>query len=105
MATIGAGIIVNGRLSGDEVVTVYGRVEGTVSLSNHLIVEVGGLVVADVDVQSLAIRGEVSGNIVVHDIVTLHDGCLVTGNLRAPRVIIEEGARFKGNIEMDVELG
>ena len=102
MATIGAGITVNGRISGDEEVAVFGRVEGTVSLSDRLRVEEGGVVVADVDAQSLAVHGTLSGNIVVRDVITLHAGCAVTGNLRAPRIIIEEGARFKGNIDMDV---
>ena len=105
MATIGARIVVSGRLTGDEEVSVFGRVEGTVSLSNHLIVEVGGIVVADLEVQSLAIHGAMNGNVVAKDVVTLHSGCVVTGNLRAPRVIVEEGARFKGNIDMDVDLG
>lgn len=102
MATIGAGIVINGRISGEEEVAVFGRVEGTVTLSDLLRVEEGGVVIADIDTQSLAVRGSLSGNVVVRDVITLHAGCAVTGNLRAPRIIIEEGARFKGNIDMDV---
>lgn len=102
MATIGAGIVVNGRISGSETVAVFGRVEGTVSLTDVFRVEEGGVVVADVDVKSLIVRGALSGNVVAHEVITLQTGCAVTGNLRAPRIIIEEGARFKGNIDMDV---
>lgn len=102
MATIGAGIVVNGRISGEEVVSVFGRVEGTVSLTDQLRVEAGGVVVANVDAQSLAVFGSLSGEVVVREIITLHAGCAVTANLRAPRIVIEEGARFKGNIDMDV---
>ena len=105
MATIGAGIVVNGRLTGDEEVAVFGRIEGTITLSNRLVVEDGGVVVADIEAEAISIHGELNGNVVAKDVVTLHSGCIVTGNLRAPRVLIEEGARFKGNIDMDVDLG
>lgn len=102
--TIGPGISVNGRLSGSDDVVVFGAVEGTVSLETTLRVEEGGRVVADVDVASIAILGELNGEVVAREVIELKAGCLVTGNLRAPRVIIEEGARFKGNIDMDVQL-
>ena len=102
--TIGSGIVVNGRLSGDEDVSVLGRIEGSITLSSHLSIENSGHVVADVEVQSISVNGTFNGNIVASTTVTLYSGCAVTGNIRAPRIIIEEGARFKGNIDMDVEL-
>lgn len=102
--TIGAGIVVNGRLSGDEAVSVEGRIEGTVALDAHLSVEADGEVVADVEVVSITVEGRVEGNVVASDVITLSSGSAVVGNLRAPRVVIEEGARFKGNIDMDVQL-
>lgn len=102
--TIGAGIVVNGRLSGNDDVSVEGRIEGTVALDAHLHVDGDGEVVADVEVVSVTIDGRVEGNVVASDVITLNTGSAVVGNLRAPRVIIEEGARFKGNIDMDVKL-
>lgn len=102
--TIGPGIAVNGRLSGDGEVIVYGTVEGNVVLEQTLTVEEGGRVVADIDVASIIIRGEVEGEVVARERVELVEGCLVTGNLRAPRIVIAEGARFKGNIDMDVTV-
>lgn len=102
--TIGPGLKINGRLSGNDAVAVFGSVEGNVTLQSTLTVEDGGKVVADIDVDSLVIRGEVNGEVVARDSVQLLEGCLVTGNLRAPRIIIEEGARFQGNIDMDVQL-
>jgi len=104
MATIGAGIVVNGRIIGDEEVTVIGRVEGTIALSHNVVIEDAGTVVADLEVQAISVRGTLEGNVVARDVVTLHSGCTVTGNLRAPRVVIEEGARFKGNVDMDVDV-
>jgi cytoskeletal protein CcmA (bactofilin family) len=102
--TIGTGIVVNGRITGDEPVSIEGRVEGTIVLSNHVSVETSGTVVADVEADSITIQGSLNGNVVARDAITLVSGCAVTGNLRAPRIIIEEGARFKGNIEMDVDI-
>ncbi|MBA2661581.1 MAG: polymer-forming cytoskeletal protein [Bradymonadaceae bacterium] len=102
--TIGEGVSINGRLSGDDEVIVFGRIEGTITLNNHLLVEQGGQVVADVDAQMVSVRGELNGDVVAHQVVQLLAGCLVTGNIRAPRIIIEEGARFRGNIDMDVTL-
>lgn len=100
--TISAGVAINGRLSGDDEVIVFGSIEGTIALNNHLVVEEGGRVVADIDAQAVSVRGELNGEVVAHEVIQLLAGCMVTGNLRAPRVIIEEGARFKGNIDMDV---
>ncbi|MFU8804335.1 MAG: bactofilin family protein [Bradymonadaceae bacterium] len=102
--TIGPGVAVNGRVSGDDEVVVYGRVEGTITLNNHLMIEEGGQVVADIDARSVSIRGSFNGEVVAHEVVQLLAGSQVTGNLRAPRIIIEEGARFKGNVDMDVAL-
>ena len=51
------------------------------------------------------VRGKLNGDVVAHEVVTLEAGSVVTGNIRAPRIIIEEGARFKGNIDMDVQAG
>lgn len=101
---IGPGITVNGRLTGDADVSVEGRVEGTVSLNSHLAVAEDGTVVAEIDVDSVTVEGTVDGDIVAQETVRLEPGCNVTGNIRAPRVNIEEGASFKGNIDMDVDL-
>lgn len=102
--TIGHGITINGRLTGDEDVTVEGRVEGTVSLDSHLLVAEDGTVVAEIDVDSITVEGTLDGDIVASDTVRLAPGCNVTGNIRAPRINIEEGALFKGNIDMDVDM-
>lgn len=101
---IGPGIVVNGRITGDTTVEVSGRVEGAVSLQEELIVAADGVVVADVEANVVTVHGTLEGVVVARDTVRLMAGCAVTGNLRAPRVVIEEGARFKGNVDMDVEL-
>ena len=89
---------------GNEAITIQGTVEGTVALDAHLLVDEAGQVTADVEATSVTVRGQLHGELVVRDIITLEPGCQVTGNLRAPRIVIQEGARFRGNIDMDVEL-
>jgi cytoskeletal protein CcmA (bactofilin family) len=60
--------------------------------------------VAESTSNSATIEGTLDGDIVARDTVRLAPGCNVTGNIRAPRINIEEGAQFKGNIDMDVDL-
>jgi cytoskeletal protein CcmA (bactofilin family) len=91
-------------VTGDEEVTVEGRIEGTVALDSHLVVADEGTVVAEIDADSVTIEGTLDGDIVAQDTVRLRPGCNVTGNIRAPNINIEEGAMFKGNIDMDVEI-
>jgi cytoskeletal protein CcmA (bactofilin family) len=101
---IGQGININGRLTGDEDLVIEGRVEGNIALNNHLMVEQTGIVVADVEAVELTVRGTVSGNIAASQVVSIQADATVVGDVRAPRIIIEDGARFKGNIDMDVPL-
>lgn len=101
---IGKNITIRGNLSGGEDLVVEGRVEGTVNLSNHLTVESSGIVEADLDVEDLTVNGTVHGDIRASRSVAINASARVVGNIRAPRIIIEDGARFKGRVEMDVQL-
>jgi cytoskeletal protein CcmA (bactofilin family) len=101
---IGKNIQIRGKLSGAEDLVVEGRIEGTVALRNHLTIEQTGVVEADVDVRDLTVHGEMRGDIQAEGAVSVSNAAKVVGNIRAPRIILEDGARFKGSIEMDVEL-
>jgi cytoskeletal protein CcmA (bactofilin family) len=102
--TIGRGIIIRGRLEGSEELTIEGRVEGTISLKNHLTIESSGVVIADIEAENLTIKGELQGNVNTLEKVAINANAKVIGNLKAPRVIIEDGAHFKGSIEMEFEV-
>ncbi|QED26523.1 polymer-forming cytoskeletal protein [Microvenator marinus] len=102
MAMIGEGILIKGRISGSVDLTVAGNVEGQISLDSELTITESGQVVADVDAHRVHIHGHYSGNLVAQDLIHLNANAKVTGNLRAPRIVLDEGARFKGNIDMDV---
>src|SRR5208283_2220406 len=97
---IGPSILINGRLSGDEDLTVRGRVEGELALTRTLIVEPSGVVKANVSVKNAVVSGVVVGNIAATESVELtRDGRMV-GDIRSPRVIIVDGASFRGRVDM-----
>jgi cytoskeletal protein CcmA (bactofilin family) len=101
-AVIGPSIVIKGDLSGDEDVLVHGTIEGTVQLrNNNLTVGTEGSVKANVRAQVLNIEGTVDGDLMGDERIIIHQSGNVRGNLIAPRVIIEDGAKFKGSIDMD----
>lgn len=101
---IGKGIEIKGELKGEEDLVIEGRVEGNIALKKHLIVETSGVIVADVQTENITVRGEMNGNMVAGDKVEISATAKVIGDIKAPRIVIEDGARFRGNIEMEVEL-
>lgn len=101
-AVIGAGLVINGELSGDEDVIVAGRFEGKLSLpKNALIVSKGGHVQANVTANVVQIEGRVSGDIQGGEKVVITASGQMEGKIVAPRVILVDGAKFKGSIDMD----
>ena len=103
-ASIGPGTKVSGRVSGDGDLLVEGRVDGDVALHGHLTVGVGGTVAAPISVATLTVEGAVEGDVVATGAVTVRSGGTLRGNVRAEGIALEDGARFSGRIEMDVEL-
>jgi cytoskeletal protein CcmA (bactofilin family) len=101
---IGTKVVVKGNISGNQDLVVLGRVEGRIGIDTRLTVEEGGSVAADVDVAEATVKGELRGEVVASKAAVLHTSARMVGSLRAPRIVIEDGARFSGNIEMDVEL-
>lgn len=101
---IGPETAVRGALSGQEDLVIEGRVEGSVSLSGHLVVAESGDVEADVEIESIAVHGRVRGDISASRSITIERGAQVSGNVKAPRVIINDGAHFDGAVEMDIDL-
>jgi len=101
-AVIGPGIHINGDISGDENLLVEGHVEGKIQLKSHQ-VEIGqnGKVKADVSAKVIRISGEVRGDLNGGEKVIISKTGNVQGNIKAPRMTLEDGAIFKGSIDMD----
>lgn len=97
---IGESILINGNLNGDEDLTVRGRVEGTVTLTKTLVVEPTGVVKAEVQVKNCVIAGAVVGNVTASESVEITKEGRMIGDISAPRVIIVDGASFRGRIDM-----
>src|SRR5579871_1632512 len=97
---IGPSILINGKLTGDEDLTVRGRVEGELTLTKTLIVEPSGIIKADATVKNAIVSGAVVGNINASESVELTKEGRMVGDIRAPRVIIVDGASFRGRVDM-----
>jgi len=101
-ATIGPGITINGDISGEENLAIEGKVEGKINLPGHQ-VEVGkaGRVHADIVAKFIKVEGEVHGDIDGKEKVIIASTGNVRGNVSAPRVMLEDGAIFKGSIDIN----
>lgn len=101
-ALIGPAIKISGDITGDEDLVVEGAVEGTINLPGHtVIIGKSGVVSANISASTVRIDGRVRGDILGAVKVILSVDGLTQGNIKAPRVILEEGAQFKGSIDMD----
>jgi cytoskeletal protein CcmA (bactofilin family) len=101
-ATIGPSIFIKGDLSGEEDLVIEGRVEGKVDLKqNNVTIGKNGKVKADVFGRVVTIEGEVTGNVYAREQAILRQSGAIQGNIQAPRVILEDGSRFKGSIDME----
>ncbi len=101
-AMIGSTIIIKGDISGDENLVIEGKVEGKVDLgSKDVTIGQSGRVRANVTASVIKIEGEVNGDMTGEEKVVISKTGKVQGNIIAPRVTLEDGAKFKGSIDMD----
>lgn len=101
IARLGPRLRIKGEVTGTEDLRVEGVIEGLVSLESHRLT-VGGSahILADIVTREAVISGEVTGNISALDGIEIKKGGSVVGDLTAARIAIEDGARFKGSIDM-----
>ncbi len=99
---IGPSIKIKGEVTGDEDLVIKGSVEGTIDLSAHEVtVGDSGRVNADIKGKTVTVNGEVTGDITGGEMVIITKSGHVRGNIIAPRMTLEDGAVFKGSIDMD----
>jgi cytoskeletal protein CcmA (bactofilin family) len=100
-ALIGSSIKIEGNLSGGEDLFVEGRVKGKIDLNQHNVtIGTNGSIKADIHGRSIDVMGEVEGNLYGSEQIILRKSSKVRGNLFAARVSLEDGADFKGSIDM-----
>jgi len=103
-AVIGPSIQIEGTLRGQEDVFVEGEVTGTIQLQNHtLTIGTQGKIKADVYAHTVYVEGSMDGDLFGSEQVIVRKSAKVRGNITSPRVSLEDGAAFKGSIEMDPE--
>lgn len=100
-AFLGKGSEFEGRLTFREAVRIDGNFKGEIASTDTLIIGSDGVIKAEIEVGSAIISGNVEGNIRAKDKVELHPPARVYGNIKAPRLVILEGAIFEGNCQME----
>lgn len=101
-AIIGPSIVIKGELSGDEDILIAGEFEGSIDLPNQAVtVTESGQVRADVKANVVEIQGELHGDVDGVGKVLITKTGRMQGNIVSPRVILDDGAKFKGNIDMN----
>jgi len=99
---IGSSLSFKGEITGEEDLTIQGQVEGTIDLKkNHVTIGRTGRIKADVYGRTITIEGEVQGNLFGEERIVLRQSGRVRGDMRAPAINLEEGAKFKGRVAMD----
>jgi cytoskeletal protein CcmA (bactofilin family) len=100
-ATIGKSLVVKGEVTGSESLYIDGRVEGSINLAgNRVTVGRNGVVSANINAREIVVLGKVRGNLTASDRVDIRSDGSLTGDVVAARISIEDGAFFKGGIDI-----
>jgi cytoskeletal protein CcmA (bactofilin family) len=98
---IGKSVQIKGELTGSEDLYLDGSIEGTVDLRDHsLIIGPNGKIKAGISARDLVVHGRVEGNITATGRVELRKSCTLIGDVSTQRIVIEDGAFFKGAIDI-----
>ena len=100
-ASIGKGLVIKGEITGTESLFIDGKVEGSVNLAgNRVTVGRNGQVAANITAREIVVLGKVRGNVTATDRVDIRAEGALTGDVAAARISIEDGAFFKGGIDI-----
>ncbi len=106
VAHIGKSVLVKGELSGSEDLYLDGEVEGSIQLKDHsLIVGPHGRVRANIQARDVVVHGKVDGNVRGTERVELKKSAVLVGDITTQRIIVEDGAFFKGAVDIQKESG
>ena len=102
VARLGASLHVKGEITGNEDLMIDGSVEGLVHLEDRkLTVGASAKLTADIIAREVVVYGNVKGNLRARDRIEIKKDGSVVGDLTTARIMIEDGAYFKGSIEID----
>ncbi len=97
---IGPNITVEGTVSGSERVVVEGTVRGQINIEADLLIGTKARVEATVHARNVTVEGKLNGDVSADDRVELVASATVDGNIKAPKIIVAEGAKFRGSVDM-----
>jgi cytoskeletal protein CcmA (bactofilin family) len=104
IAHIGRSVVIKGELSGSEDLYVDGQVEGTIELQgNSLTIGPNGHLRANVNAKNVVVHGKLEGSVKASERTELKKSAVVTGDIFAQKIAIEEGAYFKGKVDIQKE--
>ena len=104
VAHIGKSVLIKGELSGSEDVYLDGEVEGSIQLHDHsLTIGPNGHIRANINAKEIVIHGKVDGNVTGSQRVELRKSAILVGDIATQRILIEDGAFFKGGIDIGKE--
>ncbi len=98
---LGGSLVLRGELSGKDDLVIEGQIEGPINLQDHcLTIAAQGQVKSDINARQVIISGSVVGKVSAADKIEIRKTGHVVGDLIAAGIAIEEGAYFKGSIEV-----
>lgn len=100
---IGRSMKLKGNLSAEEEILIEGIVEGSIKMKHNVIIGKSGKVKADITAKEIIIKGEVNGNVHGQVKVEIVPGGVLNGDIISEKVVLAEGAKFKGNIDMSIK--
>ena len=103
-AYIGSTVAIRGEVVASEDLLVQGTIEGSVDIKNNEL-KVGreGTVKATIEAKTVHLQGNIDGDVDSSELMMIHDTGRMTGNIKANRIVLKDGCRFRGHIEMDMD--
>ena len=97
---LGPNVTIDGTVSGSEAVLIEGTVRGKINLTSDLRIGTKARVEAQVHAKNVTIEGRLNGDVSADDRVELIASATVDGNIKAPKIVVAEGAKFRGSVDM-----
>ena len=97
---IGPNVTIEGTVTGSEPIVIEGTVRGNINLTADLLVGTKARVEATVHARNVTVEGKLTGDISADDRVELVASANVDGNITAPKIVVAEGAKFRGSVDM-----
>jgi cytoskeletal protein CcmA (bactofilin family) len=97
---IGPNVTIEGTVTGTEPISIEGTVRGRIDLQSDLVVGTKARIEATVHARNVTVEGKLTGDISADDRVELVASATVDGNIKAPKIVVAEGAKFRGSVDM-----